>query len=66
MTGITEYEFFKSLLKRQNIPFEEDTYVKWPNQDIYKVLIVERGYSGFVTRLEFDNEDKFIDMGAWE
>jgi hypothetical protein len=65
---MTDQEKMTSLLTEFGVPFEVET-----EGDITVVTVDERsshpkvgGYGGFYTCFHFDQDGKFIRMGAWE
>lgn len=58
---MNDLETLKKMLEKANIKYEEDN----GNPD-NPVLVVEGGYSGFVTEFTFNQEGELYTIGAYE
>lgn len=56
----TDYLILRAMLKKAGIEYEID------KSDEGVSLSVHKGYQGFVTTFNFDDNGNLKDMGAWE
>lgn len=56
---MTDLETIKAMLKRAEVPFEEDRATEEPG------VTVPRGYKGHFVMIEFFADGSLKNMGAW-
>lgn len=69
-----DFETIKAMLLKAGIKFtveeghhrETEMHSGMRNEQQVTTIEVERGYVGFFTRFEFNNDGSLKDLGAWE